>query len=61
MGGGGGGGGGEIRTMRIQTSVGNRINLRHEIKFENRVKNKNNFLIKKDISFAKTKIYLFYS
>ena len=41
--------------MRIQASVGNTVNLRHEIKFENLVKNKNNFFIKKDISFAKTK------
>ena len=34
--------------------------LRHEIKFENRVKNKNNFFIKPNISFFLTKIF-FYS
>ena len=44
---------------RIQTSVDNIVNdLRYEIKFENCVKDKNNFLIKGNISFLfKTKIY----
>ena len=45
---------------RIQTSVDNIVNdLRFEIKFENCVKDKNNFFIKRNISFLfKTKIYL---
>ena len=45
---------------RIQTSVDNIVNdLRFEIKFENCVKNKNDFFIKRNISFLfKTKIYL---
>ena len=45
---------------RIQTSVDNIVNdLRFEIKFENCVKDKNNFFIKWNISFLfKTKIYL---
>ena len=44
---------------RIQTSVDNIVNdLRYEIKFENCVKDKNNFFIKRNISFLfKTKIY----
>ena len=34
--------------------------LRHEIKFENRVKNKNSFFMKQNISFLfQTKIYIF--
>ena len=37
---------------RIQTSVDNIVNdLRFEIKFENCVKDKNNFFIKRNISF----------
>ena len=37
---------------RIQTSVDNTENdLRYEIKFENCVKNKNDFLIKRSIAF----------
>ena len=37
---------------RIQTSVHNTVNdLRYEIKFENRVKDKNNFFIKRNIAF----------
>ena len=47
--------------MRTQTSVGNTVNdLRYEIKFENRVKDKNNFFIKRNIAFVflfQTKIY----
>ena len=45
--------------MRIQTSVDNTVNdLRYEIKFENCVKDKNNFFIKWNISFRfKTKMY----
>ena len=45
---------------RIQTSVDNIVNdLRFEIKFENCVKDKNDFFIKRNISFLfKTKIYL---
>ena len=46
---------------RIQTSVDNTVNdLRYEIKFENRVKDKNNFFIKRNIAFVflfQTKIY----
>ena len=44
---------------RIQTSVDNTINyLNYEIKFENCVKEKNNFFIKQNIYFLfKTKIY----
>ena len=44
---------------RIQTSVDNTVNdLRYEIKFENCVKNENNFVIKWNISFLfKAKIY----
>ena len=38
--------------MRTQTSVDNTVNdLRYEIKFENRVKDKNNFFIKRNIAF----------
>ena len=37
---------------RIQTPVGNAVNdLRYEIKFENRLKDKNNFFIKRNIAF----------
>ena len=37
---------------RMQTSVDNTVNdLRYEIKFENRVKDKNNFFIKRKIPF----------
>ena len=37
---------------RMQTSVDNTVNnLHHEIKLENRIKNKNNFSIKENISF----------
>ena len=37
---------------RIHTSVDNTVNdLRYEIKFENRVKDKNNFFIKRNIAF----------
>ena len=37
---------------RIQTFVDNTVNnLRYEIKFENRVKDKNNFFIKWNIAF----------
>ena len=45
--------------IRIQTSVDNTVNdLRYEIKFENRVKDKNKFFIKLDIAFLSwTKIY----
>ena len=45
--------------IRIQTSVDNTVNdLRYEIKFENRVKDKNNFFIKQNIAFLfQTKIY----
>ena len=44
---------------RIQTSVDNTVNdLRYEIKFENCVKDKNNFFIKRNIAFLSwTKIY----
>ena len=36
----------------IKTSVDNTVNdLRYEIKFENRVKDKNNFFIKRNIAF----------
>ena len=44
---------------RIQTPVDNTVNdLRYEIKFENCVKDKNNFFIKWNISFLfKRKIY----
>ena len=44
---------------RIQTSVDNTINyLHYEIKFENCVKDKNNFFIEQNIYFLfKTKIY----
>ena len=44
---------------RIQTSVDNTVNdLRYEIKFENYVKDENNFFIKRNISFLfKAKIY----
>ena len=38
--------------MRIQTSVDNTVNdLHYEIKFENCVKDKNNFFIKRKIAF----------
>ena len=38
--------------MRTQTSVDNTVNdLRYEIKFENHVKDKNNFFIKQNIAF----------
>ena len=38
--------------MRTQTSVDNTVNdLRYEIKFENFVKDKNNFFIKRNIAF----------
>ena len=37
---------------RIQTSVEKAVNdLRYEIKFENRLKDKNSFFIKRDIAF----------
>ena len=37
---------------RIETSVDNKVNdLRYEIKFENCVKDKNNFFIKRNIAF----------
>ena len=43
---------------RIQTSVDKTVNnLRY--KFQNRIKNKNNFFIKRTIAFFKTKIHLF--
>ena len=44
---------------RIQTSVDNTVNdLRYEIKFENCLKVKNNFFIKRNIVFLfSTKIY----
>ena len=53
---------------RILTHVNNTINnLRHEIKFENHVKNRNNFFIKQNISFLnntlkyiKYKLYIFF-
>ena len=46
---------------RIQTSVNNTGNdLRHEIKFENCEKNKNNFFIEKNIFFLEQK-YIFSS
>ena len=35
--------------------------LRYEIKFENRVRDKNKFFIKRKIFLFKTKIYFFYS
>ena len=43
----------------MQTSVDNIVNdLRYEIKFENCVKDKNNFFIKQNINFLfKSKIY----
>ena len=42
----------------IKTSVDNAVNdLRYEIKFENRVKEKNNFFIKRNIA----KVFLRYS
>ena len=38
--------------MKVQTSVDNTVNhLRYEIKFENFVKDKNNFFIKRNIPF----------
>ena len=38
--------------MRTQTSVDNTVNdLRYEIRFENCVKDKNNFFIKRNIAF----------
>ena len=38
--------------MRTQTSVDNTVNdLRYEIKFENCMKDKKNFFIKRDIAF----------
>ena len=38
--------------MRTQTSVDNTVNdLHYEIKFENCVKDKNNFFIKRNIAF----------
>ena len=45
--------------QRIQTSVDNTVNdLRYEIKFENCVKDKNNFFIKQNIAFLSwTKIH----
>ena len=45
--------------MRTQTFLDNTINdLRYEIKFENCVKDKNNFFIKRNIAFLSwTKIY----
>ena len=43
--------------MRTQTSVDNTVNdLRYEIKFENRVKDKNNIFIKKNNFFIKRDI-----
>ena len=42
----------QIYEKRIQTSVNNTVNnLRHEIKLQNHVKNKNNFFIKQNIYF----------
>ena len=45
--------------MRTQTSVDNTVNdLRYEIKFENRVKDKNNFLLsEKLLSFLNKNIF----
>ena len=45
--------------MRTETSVDNTVNdLHYEIKFENCVKDKNNFFIKRNIAFLSwTKIY----
>ena len=45
--------------MRTQTIVDNTVNdLRYEIKFENCVKDKNTFFIKRNIAFLSwTKIY----
>ena len=44
--------------MRTEISVDNTVNdLRYEIKFENCVKDKNNFFIKRNIAFFLTKIY----
>ena len=38
--------------MRTQTSVDNTVNdLRHEIKFENCVRDKNSFFVKQNIAF----------
>ena len=44
---------------RIQASLDNTINdLHYEIKFENRVKDKNNFFVKRNIAYLfKTKVY----
>ena len=47
---------------RIQTFVDNTVNdLRYEIFFKNRVKDKNNLFIKRNIAFlSRTKVYLKY-
>ena len=38
--------------MRTETSVDNTVNdLRYEVKFENCVKDKNNFFVKRNIAF----------
>ena len=44
---------------RTQTSVDNTVkDLHYEIKFENRVKDKNNFFVKRNIAYLfKTKVY----
>ena len=40
------------KSMKTQTSVNNTVNdLHYEIKFENCVKDKNNFFIKRNIAF----------
>ena len=42
----------KLYEKRIQTSVDNTVNdLRYEIKFENIVKDKDNFFIKRNIAF----------
>ena len=47
---------------RIQTSVDNTVNdLCYEIKFENHVKDKNNFFMKQNISFLFLNKNIFYS
>ena len=47
---------------RIQTSVDNTVNDPHyEIKFENRMKERNNFFVKRNIAFLfETKIYFIF-
>ena len=47
---------------RMQTSVDSTVNdLRHEIKFEDRVKNKSNFSIMQNIYILNKNVYFFYS